>query len=106
MSDLSKLITLGKMQETYQADGVTIVMETPVVSDEMLSGQVVPPLEMLISTIVQVGDKKIDDDASRQELREILRKMQSMVVAKLISLMTDMLNRQQEMTEGIVSKKA
>jgi hypothetical protein len=101
--DLTKLVTLGKLDRTVKIGDVTFKLVTPpfIYNDPT---QMPPPIDVLVLSIAEI-DGEVIDVAKRTQLKEMLAQMQGTVVTKLLDLCTDLITKQIKLVDEISSKK-
>lgn len=103
--DITKLITLGRIEKELVIDGIKFIFSTPVHGDTVAHKDTDGPVDFLCDAIIQIDDRKYDNN-NRAELLDILSKVQNMIIVKLMTFHSDLITEQKEFIDQLASKKA
>ena len=104
MGDLTKLLTLGKLEEKYQIGNVTFTLTTPPFIN-IDTSKALDPADVLCHTIVKIDDETFASESGQEKLKAAIGQMQGALVAKLLKLGTDLTKKQVDLINEITVKK-
>lgn len=102
--DMTKLITMGRMEKTLDVGGVSVKLATPIYT-KMPDQGTPDPIEVLSRHVTQIDEEQFTTPESKNRLKTLLSQMQSVVVGKLLEEVNTLVNEQILAVNGIVTKK-